>query len=125
MTLNPPRPLVPLLPLEYVPAKINLESTLSRYADRRKDIIIMAWDVSNKSARESDAIVRVEQTPRGELVSASDGVRWFNTGNSKALVVLPSIRILEEFSKVVQMEAGAISMPSWKAEGWIRTASGS
>jgi hypothetical protein len=127
MPLNSPCPLIPFFPPKYVTSKINLEFTLPRYANCREDIVTKARDVSNKSAWQPDTVVRVEQTPRRELVTTSNGVHRFDMANPdwETVIVLPTVRVLEELSKVVQMKTGAISVPTWKAERWVRAASGS
>jgi hypothetical protein len=125
MSLDPPRPLIPFFPSEYISPEIDFEFALSRYPNCRKDIIITTRDVGNKGARQPDAIICVEETSRGELVSAPDGVQWFDTRKSMALIILPSIWVLKEFSKVVEMKPSAISMPPWKAESGIRSTGGS
>jgi len=124
VALDPPRPLVPLLPAKHLPTKINFELYCTRHADCRIHVLRRAREVhSSECRRQPQSIVREKERTIAELIPTSDDVaRADGEGIGLGKVVSSTVRIFEEFAHVVKVQGAAQPIPSWEAPVRIRAA---
>ncbi|KAJ2987305.1 hypothetical protein NUW54_g9463 [Trametes sanguinea] len=102
MPLDPPRPLVPLLPPEHVPPEVHLELARALDPDRRVYVVRRAGQVhARERVREAHAVVREEDRAERERVPEPDRVPG-GEARERGGVVPPAVGVLEELTEVVE-----------------------
>jgi len=94
---------------------------MSFHPDSGKHVLGMPGQVNTGERRgQALTVIGVEYGACLELVGAADGVSWVDAGYGVG-VVPPAVGILEEFAEVVEVEAGAHSVPAWETPYWVRS----
>jgi hypothetical protein len=124
MSLDSPRPLVPLLPSKKLAAKVDLKFVRAFDADCSEHVVSVSRDVhSTERVGEAQAVPSEEDGRGGEFITKANRIAWLDTatlGQARQLVVVSSaVWILEEFAQVVEVQAGAESVPTWKTPGRV------
>jgi len=123
MTFHSPGPLITLLPPEQLATKIHLEFILAIDAYGCINIVGVARDVyAGESVCEAEPVPSKEYGACGKFATKTNRITWRDDRDT-GIIIATTVRILEEFPKVVKVQASTEPIPAWKAPEGIRLAS--